>query len=145
MTTTKSKSATHTTYNYLLSFKGWAQCRLAVDPDPSNAPRGVSGYTFALPGEPDFDQIIHFQNGDDVIRRSFCPKIGVKVRGGVYYKAKVNGDVQEFEDREPIDNGHPLYKARVDLCGNPIFDSRNSTLVLPHVCGRQGSAQQTAA
>ena len=129
MTTAATIEKTVTTYNYLLSFKGWAQCRLAVDPDPSNAPRGVSGYTFAVPGEPDLDQIINFQNRESVIQRSHCPKIGVDVRSGVFYKARVNGDEQEFEHREEIDEKHPLYRARVDLCGNPVFDSRNSTIV----------------
>jgi len=44
-----------------LEFCGWFQCRLATDPDPSDEPRGVSGMTFALPGEPDLDRIIRFQ------------------------------------------------------------------------------------
>ena len=121
----------YTTSNYVLSFKGWAQCRMATDPDPSNDPRGVSGYTFALPGEPDFTQICHFQNRDGVVHRSHCPEIGVKVCGGTHYKATVEGDCQQkFEHKpEPIDKDHPLFGAEIDLRNDPVFDSRNSTLV----------------
>jgi hypothetical protein len=34
--------------------RGWG-------PDPSDEPRGVSGYTFALAGEPDLDRLLHLQ------------------------------------------------------------------------------------
>jgi hypothetical protein len=44
-----------------LLFEGYYQMRMATDPDPPNDPRGLSGYTFALPGEPDFDHKLHFQ------------------------------------------------------------------------------------
>lgn len=44
-----------------LLFEGYYQMRMATDPDPPNDPRGLSGYTFALPGEPDFDRKLHFQ------------------------------------------------------------------------------------
>ena len=59
--------------------EGWCQVRLATNPDPSDEPRGVSGYTFALPGEPDLDRVIRFQ--DPVAPRSHGPAIGVTVRG----------------------------------------------------------------
>lgn len=58
--------------------EGWCQVRLATNPDPSDEPRGVSGYTFALPGEPDLDRIIRFQ--DPVCPRSHGPTIEVTVR-----------------------------------------------------------------
>jgi hypothetical protein len=44
-----------------ISFEGYYQMRMATDPDPPDDPRGLSGYTFALPGEPDFDRKLHFQ------------------------------------------------------------------------------------
>ena len=44
-----------------LLFEGYYQMRMATDPDPPDDPRGLSGYTFALPGEPDFDHKLHFQ------------------------------------------------------------------------------------
>jgi hypothetical protein len=42
-------------------FEGYYQARIPTDPDPTDERRGVSGYTFALPGEPDFDGLLHFQ------------------------------------------------------------------------------------
>ena len=117
-------------YNYALSFRGWAQCRLATDPDPDYEPRGVSGYTFALPGEPDMTQVIYFQDRDGVVQRSFMPEVGVKVSGGYFYKTQVNSPSdQEFLEKVEIGPKHALYGAAVDLLGNPRFDSRNSTIV----------------
>ncbi|MGK0317080.1 MAG: hypothetical protein ACI86M_003319 [Saprospiraceae bacterium] len=116
-------------HNYTLFFKGWAQCRLATDPDPDYEPRGVSGYTFALAGEPDMDRIINFQDRKGVVNRSFGPQVGVNVTGGYYFKTKGNGGNVQFEDRKPIAEGHPLFGADIDLLGSPTFASHNSILV----------------
>lgn len=77
-----------------LSFEGWFQYRMATDPDPTDSRRGLSGYTFALPGEPDFDGVLHLQADEPgVCQRDFgpCsptnPKVGVQVRA-----ATRNGD-----------------------------------------------------
>lgn len=69
----------------MLSFAGYFQLRMATDPDPTDDPRGMSGYTFALPGEPDFDGILHFQPEEpgvwerDFGGDAFAPRVGVKV------------------------------------------------------------------
>lgn len=70
----------------ILDFEGWFQMRMATDPDPTDELRGVSGYTFALAGEPDFDAKIHLQPDEPgVWEREFGPpgtpgpKVGVKV------------------------------------------------------------------
>jgi len=69
----------------VLGFAGYFQLRMATDPDPTDDPRGMSGYTFALPGEPDFDGILHFQPDEPgVWERSFgsdgfAPRVGVRV------------------------------------------------------------------
>lgn len=72
-----------------LDFEGYFQLRMATDPDPTDEKRGVSGYTFALAGEPDFDAIIHFQPDEPgVCEREFGPagkqvwgpRVGVTVR-----------------------------------------------------------------
>ena len=41
-----------------LFFQGCFQCRLATDPDPTDEKRGISGPTFAAPGEADLDRVI---------------------------------------------------------------------------------------
>lgn len=70
-----------------LEFEGYFQMRMATDPDPTDELRGVSGYTFALAGEPDFDAKIHLQPDEDgVCERDFgpsnkkVPRVGVTVR-----------------------------------------------------------------
>src|ERR1051325_4509036 len=68
----------------ILNFEGYFQMRMATDPDPTDDKRGVSGYTFAFAGEPDFDAKIHLQPDEDgVWERDFGPgggpKVGVKV------------------------------------------------------------------
>jgi hypothetical protein len=96
----------------IISFSGWAQCRLATDPDPYDDPRGVSGYMRAYAAEPDLDRIIRFQ--DPPFARAITPDVGVFVRDVV-----LNGVPQ---------NGHPLVGAAVDLAGRPVFEGRNGVV-----------------
>ena len=70
----------------ILNFEGYFQMRMATDPDPTDEKRGVSGYTFALAGEPDLDAKIHLQPDEPgVWEREFGlpgtpgPRVGVKV------------------------------------------------------------------
>jgi hypothetical protein len=69
-----------------IEFEGYFQLRMATDPDPTDERRGVSGYTFALAGEPDLDAVLHFQPDEDgVCERPFGPsspgpRVGVRVR-----------------------------------------------------------------
>jgi hypothetical protein len=93
----------------LMNFEGWFQCRLATDPDPADEPRGVSGFTFALAGEPDFDRIIRLQN--PIAPRSHGPQVGVFI-------SSVGVDGQAVPE-------HPLLGASVELLGDPKFESRN--------------------
>jgi len=69
-----------------LLLEGYYQMRMATDPDPPDDPRGLSGYTFALPGEPDFDHKLHFQPDERGAHQRLYglpgapgPQIGVKV------------------------------------------------------------------
>src|SRR6184192_3865055 len=69
----------------ILDFEGWFQYRATTDPDPTDDARGVSGYTFALAGEPDLDGLVHFQPDEPgVFERDFGPfggpQVGVTVR-----------------------------------------------------------------
>lgn len=45
-------------------FEGYWQCRQATDPDPSDDPRGASGYTFAVGAENDLDMTIRLQRDE---------------------------------------------------------------------------------
>jgi hypothetical protein len=101
-----------------LDFKGWFLCRLATDPDPTDEPRGVSGSTFALPGEPDLDRVIVLQDPAPEVVRSHAPPVGVFVT-----EARVDGARQSA-----------FVGARVDLPGQPRFENRNFVLT---VAGRE--------
>jgi hypothetical protein len=96
--------------NVVLVYGGWFQCRLATDPDPADEPRGVSGYVYALAGEPDLDRVLRLQQAGTV-RRPFCPAVGVTVRSVV-----VNGRTA---------GPHPLLGAAVNLLDDPVFEGRN--------------------
>lgn len=92
-----------------IEFDGFFQCRLATDPDPWDEPRGISGWTFALAGEPDLDRIVRFQ--DPLVVRSHGPPIGVEVR-----RVSLHGEAVP---------DHPLVGGRVELLDNPKFEGRN--------------------
>jgi hypothetical protein len=96
-----------------LDFAGWFQLRLATDPDPHDEPRGVSGFTWAYPGEPDFDRIVRFQP------EGACPRVACdpEVRIGVSV-TEVRVDGEAVAD-------HPLSGAAVDLADEPKFEGRN--------------------
>jgi len=44
-----------------VEFQGYFACRIATDPDPTDEPRGLSGYTMALANEDPLDQVIRLQ------------------------------------------------------------------------------------
>lgn len=123
------KSNNTLTRNIILHFSGWAQGRIPTDPDPSFEPRGVSGYTFALPGEPDLDRVIYFQEKKGVVHRSHCPQVGVFVTGGMDFTTRGSGGNVEFVSKKPVTKNHPLFNASVDLPDNCIFSSENSTII----------------
>jgi hypothetical protein len=103
----------------VLGFEGWAQCRLATDPDPSDEPRGVSGWTFAVAGEPDLDRVLRFQP-EGAVPRTPGPPIGVAISGHAV-------------DGRPVDPS-PLHGVPVDLLDSPVFDGRNG---LSHEDGKE--------
>lgn len=95
------------------SFAGWVQVRLATNPDPADEPRGISGYSFALPGEPDLDRVV--RTSHPVAPRSHGPAIGLAVRA-----VTIDGFAVP---------AHPLLGARVDLLGAPVFESVNDVVM----------------
>lgn len=86
------------------------QCRLATDPDPADEPRGVSGWTFAVAGEPDLDRVLRLQPEGSVHRRA-SPDIGVRI-------SSVSVD-------SALSNAHPLEGGAVELLDDPVFEGRN--------------------
>jgi hypothetical protein len=96
-----------------VDFEGWYQVRLATGGDPFNDPRGVSGWQFAYPGEPDLDRIVRFRPGP-FLRDHVHPDVGV---GVTVTSATVDGaDVPA------------LAGAVVDLLDAPVFDGHNGVL-----------------
>lgn len=113
-----------------LHYEGWCQIRLATNPDPTDEPRGASGYSFALAGEPDLDRCVRFH--DPVSPRPLGPEVGVTVR-----EVCVRGERQD---------AHPLLGARVELLGDngeppahprdeqgPRFEARNYIIAEPGI------------
>lgn len=98
----------------VIHFSGWFECRLPTDPDPCDEPRGVTGFTRALPGEPPLDRIIRFQPEPGRPRRVLAP-----TPTGV------------FVDRVLVDGTTiaALSKAPVELLPfklvSPVFEGRN--------------------
>jgi len=100
----------------VISFAGWALLRLPTDPDPSDEPRGVSGYTFAFAGEPDLDRILYLQPPTNFTPRSQSPSLGVRVTSAV----RTDGE------QVPA-----LASAAVNVLEEPKLENRNWNLTLP--------------
>jgi hypothetical protein len=100
----------------VLSFEGWIVLRLPTDPDPSDEPRGVSGYTFAFAGEPDLDRVLYLQPPANWTPRSGSPSLGVTVRSAV---------------RSDGTACPALVGATVDLLDGPVLENRQWTIALP--------------
>jgi hypothetical protein len=100
-----------------LEFQGWAQIRLATDPDGAEVRRGCTGNAFAIGDEPDLDRIIRLQATDAVIR-SHCPAVSVNVIAAHLLNSP----------HQPVPSGKPvsgLVGASVALLGEPKFEGRN--------------------
>ncbi len=106
-------------------FEGYFQCRLATDPDPTIEARGVSGYTMALPSEPELDQIIRLQPEGQAARlREPAEALGIQV--GVKVK-DVHFDGKPFEGGLKALKDAPVrLEGRTKLVEGPTFQSRNN-------------------
>ncbi len=98
-----------------VTFEGWFQCRFATDPDPTDDPRGVSGPTFSVPGEPPFDRIIRL---NDFVKPRY-PRD--RSPGVTVTSVAINGQNAA---------SHSLIGASVNLLGSPSYQQRNMILVL---------------
>jgi len=98
-----------------VDFSGWYQVRLATGGDPYNDPRGVSGWQFALAGEPDMDRVLRFQPGGTFLRSHVDP--GIRI--GVTVTAAGVGDEAPLE----AFNG-----AKVELADGARFEGHNGVV-----------------
>ena len=110
-----------------IQFQGYFLCRLATDPDPTNEPSGVSGYTMALVGEDELDAVIRTQVTPEFAEKNLrepAERMGIKI--GVY----VTGVT--FDGAPHPQATAALEKAAVSLEGKnppfdgPTYDSRNN-------------------
>ena len=102
-----------------INFEGYFQMRMATDPDPSDEPRGLSGYTFALPGEPDFDRVLHFQPDEPrAVQRVYGPPGAIGPQIGVTVTAAHQGDTPRPD----------LVGAKVSFPGAELIE-RNGVLI----------------
>lgn len=99
-----------------IAFSGRWQLRMALDPDPNDEPRGVSGPTVALPGEPDFDTFMYLQ---DPIQ----PRYPFDTGYGVFVDSVTIVDDADPLVRTPMPNS-PLVNGAVDLLENPTYAER---------------------
>jgi len=99
----------------IIQFSGWILMRIPTDPDPTDEPRGVSGYTFAFGDEPDLNRQIYFQVPANFTPRAPTYDLGVKVRSAVRIE----------NQQTPIE---ALDLATVDLLNAPKLENRNWTL-----------------
>ncbi|HVH24908.1 MAG TPA: ferritin-like domain-containing protein [Pseudonocardia sp.] len=98
-----------------VDFDGWYQARLATGGDPYNDPRGVSGWQFAYPGEPDLDRIIRFHPAGTFLRPHLDPGITI----GVTISSAT------------VDAGPELPGVAggvVDLLDDPVFEGHNGVI-----------------
>ena len=99
-----------------VSFEGYWQLRMALDPDPNDEPLGFSGPTRVVPGEPPFDGVIRFND-------PVCPRwphdrdIGVRVHRVQVDETGVPHTLRPWPH-------HPLLGARVDLVDDAKFEER---------------------
>lgn len=103
----------------VIRFSGSLLYRLPTDPDPMDETRGVSGYTFALAGEPDMDRTIRMHDW-----AGFSLRLGSPTNMGVFVTKAYRTD----KAHTPVD---ALVGAKVNLLGDPKLENRNWLLTYP--------------
>jgi len=110
-----------------IQFQGFFLCRLATDPDPTNEPHGVSGYTMALLDEDPLDQVIRTQITPEFAARNLrepAERMGIRVGVNVN---NVLFDGQQYDRGLQALQGAQLFlEGRDEPFQGPVFDSRNN-------------------
>jgi len=113
----------------VIGYEGYFACRIATDPDPTDEPRGMSGYTMALAEEDPLDQAIRLQIDDEYLKRNARPPLKEMFRDREFLLGVRVWSVTY--DDAPWHAAKGLYGAPVALAGGdpplagPAFDSRN--------------------
>lgn len=114
-----------------INFEGFFACRIATDPDPTDEPRGMSGYTMALPAEDPLDQAIRLQIGPEYLERNARPPLREMFRNREFMLGVKVRSVTFGKEKAPWKKADGLLGAHVNLTGGdpplggPVFDSRN--------------------
>ena len=108
----------------ILAYEGWYQCRLATDPDPTDEKWGITGATFAGPGESPLDRVIRFQNPVDLRSPFEAGDFGVFVKSVYVSSPNVSG--QDVPVPQP---DHPLIGAAVELTEDAKYHQRNYIII----------------
>ncbi len=105
----------------IVCFGGWALVRLATDVDPTDEPRGSSGWTFAFGTEPDLDRIVRFQPEEhpELVRPGERRRWGVRVTQ--CFGAAADGSRLRLG----------AAGGKVRLLGEPRLEGRNRILTQP--------------
>lgn len=97
-----------------VDFEGYYQVRLATGGDPYADPRGVSGWIFALPGEPDLDRVLRLKAQGTSLRDHIDPDIEI----GVAVTSATSATGPEVS----------LVGAAVDFLDSAVFEGHNGVL-----------------
>jgi hypothetical protein len=107
------------TFNGLkIHFEGYFLCRLTTDPDPTDEPRGVSGYTLALAGENNLDNWIQLNPSPQYIAQNLRePGKSMASNGDINLGVKVTRT-------EPGPDRYPPAARLLDLPVNLLSDAK---------------------
>lgn len=106
-------------------FQGHFMCRIAVDPDPTNDPRGRSGYTMALASEDPLDQVIRLQPDEYVLKNLRKPADTIGLQVGVDV-VSVTFDGKPWAGSPNLLGAHVRLLGKEDVFEGPTFASRNN-------------------
>ncbi|MDQ4124556.1 MAG: hypothetical protein M3134_03005 [Actinomycetota bacterium] len=108
-------------------FQGYFMCRIAVDPDPTNDPRGRSGYTMALATEDPLDQVIRLQPDEHVRANTRTPAEQIGLHVGVDV-TDVTFDGKPWAGSPNLLGAHVSLEGSRDVFTGPVFVSRNNVI-----------------
>lgn len=110
-----------------VKFEGYFLCRLTTDPDPTDEPRGVSGYTLALAGEANLDNWIQLNPSQEYLDQNFRePGPTLVEKGDINLGVKVTSTTP----------GPDVYPDAAQLIGSPVNLLPDPDAGLPKFDGR---------